>query len=132
MFLNTGTHTHIRTQKGWCNLCCEQCRCEFSKTDAGVQLWYHCLICMSCCLLVSQSFGCAQTHSTLAAETVSRQGNAGMLVDLKNHASPACVPWLDLYIKLYGIMITALSWCNTRQNKTPLLVQPQNSLKWIF
>lgn len=27
---------------------------------------------------------------------------------------------------------TALSRCNTRQNKTLLLVQSQNSLKWIF
>ena len=48
---NNVTHTQTHTHSY--NWYCEQCRCEFRKTDAGVQLWYHCLICMSRCLLVS-------------------------------------------------------------------------------
>lgn len=55
-------------------------------------------------LLACQSLGCAQTHSTLAAEEeVSQQGST--VIYQRKNVGAACVPQLDLYARLYCIMI---------------------------
>lgn len=56
-------------------------------------------------LFACQSLGHAQTHIAVAAETVSRQGNASTLVCQRRRASAARALPLDLSVSLYRTTI---------------------------